>query len=192
MTSPLIDNSKPPRHPKPGSLKTSSSASTPSKAKVAAKPQREPGRALSKKRGVNFVEVYGLDRIARIRQAKTGLPALAVSATARSMNVPDQRVLDILKYPKATIARKIAAGGRLTLDESERLLGLQMLIGQVEVMVHSLGRGEGFDAPTWVDHFLATPCAALGGVKPEEFMPLSEGRQLIADIVSRMGAGNYS
>lgn len=175
-----------PMDPPKGKSAMSSAVRSNSTGEVALQRKRRPARGTM--RAINFVGIYELDPIVRIQQAETGLPAADVGATARSMNVPYRRVIDILEYSKATITRKVANGLRLTRDESERLLGLQKLVGQVEKMVRLCGDSHGFDAPVWVERFLATPCPAFGGIKPEDLMPSSEGRQLVESCVARMSA----
>ena len=67
------------------------------------------------------------------------VPATHVDQIADVTSVTKERLIRILDLRRATIARKIREGEMLSTDQSERVLGLERLIGQVAVMVGNSG-----------------------------------------------------
>lgn len=80
----------------------------------------------------------------------------------------------------------------LNQDESERVLGIARLVGQVDNMVRESGNPEGFNAATWVAKWLDRPQPALGGMRPAELMDTADGRGIVSDLIARMQSGAYA
>ncbi|MBS0370578.1 MAG: DUF2384 domain-containing protein [Proteobacteria bacterium] len=80
----------------------------------------------------------------------------------------------------------------LSTDQSERVLGLERLIGQVAVMVGDSGDSTGFDAARWVGDWLEQPIPALGGAKPADYMDTIEGQELVSRLLVQSQAGVFS
>ena len=59
-------------------------------------------------------------------------------------------------------------------DESKRVVVLSMIVDQVQSMVESSGRSEGFDAAQWVASWIETSVPALGGKRPAELLDALE------------------
>jgi uncharacterized protein (DUF2384 family) len=93
--------------------------------------------------------------------------------------------------PRATVVRKIKNGETLSPEQSERVIGLERLIGQVAVMVAESGDPAGFDAEQWVGEWLECPLPALGGAKPAEFMDTMEGQELVSKLLAQSQSGAY-
>jgi putative toxin-antitoxin system antitoxin component (TIGR02293 family) len=108
------------------------------------------------------------------------------------MGLPKERLYTAMRLPRATVNRKLQAKQTLSPDESERVLGVARLVGQVEAMVRDSGEPEGFDAARWLAEWLERPNPALGRKRPAEFLDTADGRVLISDLLSRMGSGAYS
>lgn len=77
-------------------------------------------------------------------------------------------------------------------DESERVPGVETLIGMVQIMVEQSGDPEGLDAPRWVSAWLAQPLPALAGATPASYMDTFEGQRLVAEILSMSQSGAYA
>ena len=76
-------------------------------------------------------------------------------------------------------------------DENMRKLMVK-LVAQVQVMVEQSGDPTGFDAATWVAHWIDEPLPALGGNRPVEYMDTVEGQELVFNLVARMQSGAYA
>jgi putative toxin-antitoxin system antitoxin component (TIGR02293 family) len=98
----------------------------------------------------------------------------------------------MLGMARATIKRKQREGKRLSQDESERIVGIARLVGQVEQMVRESGDSEGFDAGPWVAAWLDRPLPALGGAQPGTLMDTAEGRQIVSDLLAQIQSGTFA
>jgi putative toxin-antitoxin system antitoxin component (TIGR02293 family) len=130
----------------------------------------------------------GVERIAMIRR---GVPAVALNEIVRKMAISKERLYATLRFPTSTIDRKIRNNDALSAEHSERLLGLERLIGQVEVMLSQSGTGEKFDADRWVGAWLDHPLPALGGARPAEYMDTIEGQELVSGLLAQSQSGAY-
>jgi len=130
-----------------------------------------------------------LDRIAIIRGR---VPATYVVALTQAMQIPKERLYSTLNLARATIDRKIQKRQRLSQEESERILAVVRLIGQVDTMVHESGDPAGFDAPKWVAEWLQRPHRALGGRTPGELLDTADGRGLVTDFLAQQQSAAYA
>ncbi len=128
----------------------------------------------------------------RVEAIRRGLTAYVVTKLADDMSIPRERLYVTLGLPRATVVRKIKVGARMDADDSERVLGLADLIGQVEEMVARSGDPKGFDAAEWVAQWLEQPVAALGNKRPAEWMDTSVGQRLVSETLARMESGTYA
>ena len=130
-----------------------------------------------------------LDRIAIIRGR---VPATYVVALAQSMQIPKERLYSTLNLARATVDRKIQKRQRLSQDESERILAVVRLIGQVDTIVQESGNPAGFDAAKWVAEWLQRAHPALGGRTPGELLDTADGRGLVSDLLAQQQSGAYA
>jgi len=86
-------------------------------------------------------------RIAQIRQ---GILASSINSLSTRMGMTKETLLASLGLSRATISRKEREAARLSKDESERVLGVETLIGTVQKMVEQSGDPTGFDAVHWL------------------------------------------
>ncbi len=148
----------------------------------------------SKTIGIEFKpsEIFHATAFDRVSMIRTRLPAAVVPGLVRQMDISKERLYAVLRFPRATVDRKIRVKGTLSTDQSERLLGLARLIGQLEEMVAQSGAAEGFDASRWVGEWLERPLPALGGAKPAEYMDTMEGQELISRLLAQAQSGAYA
>lgn len=139
-----------------------------------------------------YADISGFELIERIGIVKTGLPARLLVTLASDMNVPRERLYTWLGIPRTTANRKLKDDDVLSQDESERVLGMASLVGQVQTILRESGGRPGFDAARWTADWLAEPNDALGGRTPGEFMDTSDGRTLVSELVARMQSGAYA
>lgn len=139
-----------------------------------------------------FRNVYKLapqDRIDAIRQ---GVSAEEVLTLSSKMAIPKEWLLATLGLSRATLSRKDRSGKPLPKEVSERVLGVQALIGQVEEMVKESGNPENFDAAKWVSEWLNSPLPALGGRHPATYMDTVEGQKLISNLLAMAQTGAFA
>lgn len=130
-----------------------------------------------------------LERVTIIRQ---GVPANILMQIGRAMDMSNDLLFATLALPRSTVVRKIQKNEALSAEQSERVVGLERLVGQVEAMVKQSGNPEGFDAGRWVGDWLQRPLPALGGKKPAEFMDTMEGQNLVARFLAQSQSGAYA
>lgn len=130
-----------------------------------------------------------LERVMIIRQ---GVPANILVQIGRAMDISNDLLFSTLAFPRSTVVRKIQNNEMLSAEQSERVVGLERLVGQVEAMVKQSGNPEGFDAARWVGDWLQRPLPALGGKKPAEFMDTMEGQNLVARFLAQSQSGAYA
>jgi len=108
------------------------------------------------------------------------------------MAIPRDKLYATIGLVRATVNRKLRDQQVLNQDESERVLGIARLVGQVSTVVQESGNPEGFDAAKWVAAWLDRPLQALGGKRPAELMDTADGRGIVSDLVARMQSGVYA
>ncbi|WP_296655262.1 antitoxin Xre/MbcA/ParS toxin-binding domain-containing protein [Paraburkholderia sp.] len=130
-----------------------------------------------------------LERIAWIRH---GIGAGCVMEMAARMDISQDRLMKQLGLPRATIVRKATARQNLSTAQAERVIGLAMLIVQVQTMVNESGNREGFDAAHWLAQWFERPNAALGGRRPAELMDTVTGQNLVFSILAKLQSAAYA
>lgn len=158
-----------------------------------AKPPRVRARpAASGNHGKLLLHAHRMDSQAKIEMIRDRVPAGRVGQLAARMNTSKEFLIMSLGLSRATISRKERNQAKLSRDESERVLGVEHLIGMVQTMVEQSGNPEGFDAPRWLSGWLANPLPALGGKTPASYMDTFEGQRLVADLLAMSQSGAYA
>ncbi|MCE3605401.1 DUF2384 domain-containing protein [Massilia sp. P8910] len=135
---------------------------------------------------------YGLDPQSRIERIRKGIPAALVGNLSARMGMSKEFLIGSLGLSRATISRKEREAATLSSDESERVLGVEALIGNVQAMIEQAGDPAGFDAARWVAGWLAKPLPALGGATPASYMDTFEGQKLVAELLAMSQSGAYA
>lgn len=141
---------------------------------------------------LDFDAVFLAHPLERIEVIKHGVPAGHVDVLAERMDIAKDKLFDTLRLSRATVNRKVRDNQPLSQDESERVLGIESLIGQVEIMVKESGNPEGFDAAKWVSNWLHAPLPALRGETPASYMDTVEGQKLISNLLATAQSGAYA
>ena len=136
--------------------------------------------------------LYGFDTDARIALIRRGIPASTISRLSARMGMSKEFLLSSLGLSRATISRKEKDASLLSKDESERVLGVETLIGMVQAMVEQSGDPTGFDAARCVSDWLSKPLPALAGATPASYMDTFEGQKLVAELLSMTQSGAYA
>lgn len=140
----------------------------------------------------SMAELYRSDPQRRIDLVRGGIPAVRISQLSTRMGMSKEQLINILQLSRAAIARKEREGTLLSSDESERVMGIETLVGLVQSMVEESGDPEGFDAARWLSAWLSRPLPALGGATPASYMDTFEGQKLVAGLLSMMQSGAYA
>jgi len=135
-----------------------------------------------------WVEAPLVDRIRLLRQ---GVPASWVRQAEEATDLGRSTLCALLGLKLSTINRKLNQKLRLSPDESERLMGLQRLIGEVEAVVRDCGDGQAFAAGRWLASWLQRPNQALGGATPASFLDTAEGREQLGRLIGAQRSGAY-
>lgn len=136
--------------------------------------------------------LYAVAPMGRVNLVKQGVPPEALGLLAADMGITREQLYATLGVPRATMERKMRQHRRLNQDESERVVGVARLVGQVDYMVRESGDPEGFNAARWVAAWLERPLPALGDAPPGELMDTAEGREIVSGLVSQMQSGTYA
>jgi putative toxin-antitoxin system antitoxin component (TIGR02293 family) len=139
-----------------------------------------------------FGDFYYLPAVERDTLVKAGVPSDFAVVIIESMGLTKERFYKVLNLSRSTFERKLEANAEMSTAESERVIGLSKLIGQVQAMVAESGNPEGFDAARWFAAWMAAPAPALGGRKPEELLETADGREAVSRLLSQMQSGAYA
>lgn len=110
---------------------------------------------------------------------REGLPFTAIQSLARGSGVPVEAVVQALRIPARTLARR-RASGQLTADESDRLSRLARTVALALAVL-----GERERASAW----LATPNRALGGAAPLTLVDTDIGVTQVEEVLQRIQHG---
>jgi putative toxin-antitoxin system antitoxin component (TIGR02293 family) len=140
----------------------------------------------------DFESVFHAPAWQRIGLIREGVRARDVKELQERLGMPQGVFLDSIRLSTATLNRKASKQENLSPEDSERVLGVSKLIGQVHEMVRQSGESKGFDAARWLADWLQQPVPALGGARPLDFMDTLEGQRMVSDLLARMQSGAYS
>lgn len=140
----------------------------------------------------NFGQVYELPPHKRIEAIKRGVPAKHVDILAGRMGITKEALIATLRLSRATVNRKARTQEPLSQDESERVLGIEYLIGQVDNMVRESGNPAGFDAAKWVSAWLQSALPALDNRTPSSYMDTIEGQKMVSNLLAMAQTGAYA
>ena len=156
-------------------------------------PSAQPPLAVNEAAAVyRCVAVYQAGPQERIAAIRDGVPARRVDALARLMHVSKDSLVAVLGLSRATQGRKARADTVLAPEESERVLGIEALIGQAQAMMQEAGDPSQFDAPRWMARWMHAPLPALGGRTPASYLDTVEGQKLVSRLLAMMQGGAYA
>lgn len=136
--------------------------------------------------------VYDASRTERVQFIRRGVPAAYLDQIAGKMAIPKELLYKTLRLPRSTVDRKLRANDRLSPEHSERVIGLERLIGQLEAMMAESGDSSPFDAHKWIGDWLESPLPALGGLKPADYMDTMEGQEMVSTLLAQAQSGAYA
>lgn len=152
----------------------------------------DPPAAAYKAGESSAIYLLRLDPQARIDLIRQGIPAATIGRLSARMGLSKETLLASLGLPRATISRKEKDATTLSKDESERVLGFETLIDQVQTIVDESGDPSGFDAARWLAGWITKPLPALGGATPASYMDTFEGQRLVTSMLAMAQSGAYA
>jgi uncharacterized protein (DUF2384 family) len=141
---------------------------------------------------MNGKQVFPSDLEVRIAVIREGIPASTISNLSSRMGMSKESLLTSLGLSRATISRKEKDATLLSKHESEKVLGVEMLISMVQTLVEESGDPSDFDAARWVSEWLTMPFSALGGKTAASYMDTFEGQKLVANLLLMTQTGAYA
>jgi putative toxin-antitoxin system antitoxin component (TIGR02293 family) len=136
--------------------------------------------------------LFRASKMERVRIVKKGVPARYTGVLAAGMHMSKEKFYSTVGLTRATVDRKVRINKRLSLDESERVIGIAQLLGQAQSMLQESGGPQDFDSARWLAGWLDRPLPALRGKRPGEFMDTAEGRALVSDLLAQQQSGAYA
>jgi putative toxin-antitoxin system antitoxin component (TIGR02293 family) len=140
----------------------------------------------------HYLDIYRASATDRIRIIKEGIPAANAKRMIGDLHFDQGTFFKALNLKTATVNRKAANDEALSPEESERVMGVAKLVGQVQAMVEESGNADGFDAPKWLSGWLREPLPALGGQRPVDLIDTMEGQAMVAQALGQVQSGAYA
>lgn len=153
---------------------------------------RISAKSKSSAKGLAYMEIYRSSPQARIKMIRSGVKAGDAKQMISDLHFDQQALLGALNLKTATVNRKAARDEALSTEESERVLGIASLVGQLQAIVEESGETEGFDATQWMSRWLREPLPALGGERPLLLLDTMEGQSLVADTLAKVQSGAFA
>ena len=119
-------------------------------------------------------------------------PAMHFHRLANDLHIDIGFLADSLRLPRSTIYRKIRNNENLNTVQAERVICLQRLVGQVQVMEDKSRKSKRSDASRWFGEWIGQPLPALGGQRPAEYLGDGAGRELISQLLRQIHAGVFA
>lgn len=148
-----------------------------------------------KSRWLNFRALYHTTPVDRIDLIRSGVNAADFKTFVSRLDIQQEKVFTMLDIATATVNRKASRNESLSREDSEKIVGMAKLIGQVEAMLEESGDPElmqDFDAARWLTHWMEEPIPALGGASPADYMDTIEGQEMISRLLATMQTGAYA
>jgi len=124
--------------------------------------------------------------------AHADVPALTLEIIAEDLGVPSHRVANWLGLSSRAMSRKVRLRRNLSVSESERVLALARIIGQL-ASTDASSDAQALEAVLrWLGSWFERPVPALAGLPPSAFMDTAEGRQLVSLTVTQILVGSYA
>jgi putative toxin-antitoxin system antitoxin component (TIGR02293 family) len=117
-----------------------------------------------------------------IAELHAGLPATEFEALQRRMDLTAKELTEVTRIAQRTITRR-KKEGRLSTDESERLLRIGLLFERARDVLES-----DESARRW----MRTPNRALGGKTPLQYADTEPGAREVEDVLGRIEHGVFS
>jgi uncharacterized protein (DUF2384 family) len=143
----------------------------------------------------DFRTLYLSPPEARIAMIRAGVGAIETKAFAGDLGIPLDRFFRMFGIAQATVKRRASKQQPMSTEESEKIVGMAKLVGQVQTILEQSGDPvlmKDFDAPKWLAKWIEEPLPALAGKCPADYMDTIEGQEMISRLLSMMQTGGYA
>jgi putative toxin-antitoxin system antitoxin component (TIGR02293 family) len=151
-----------------------------------------PGSVRHRWARLSYLAVFHASPLERIDMIKHGVRAVEAKRILADLAIGQGAGLRALNLSPATVNKKAKQDQTLSPEDSERVIGIARLVGQIEAMVEDSGDPEGFDATAWMARWLNDPLPALGGARPIDLMDTMEGQALASTVLAQLQSGAYA
>jgi putative toxin-antitoxin system antitoxin component (TIGR02293 family) len=129
----------------------------------------------------------------RVEIERHGVSGAFIKEFSRKLGVPAIRVFKILGVPRATAAKKAAAGQLVKGSGGQAAVGMIRLLGIAEEIVanSTAENARDFDAAKWLGIWIERPQPALGGRKPADLLDTPTGVEVVARLLGSLESGAY-
>ncbi|WP_266160468.1 antitoxin Xre/MbcA/ParS toxin-binding domain-containing protein [Dyella silvatica] len=141
---------------------------------------------------ISYEEIFRSSYVIQADIVKQGIAPRYLKRVAEDLRLDQTTLVNHLGLVRSTYSRKLRDGDPLNLNDSERLLGMMRLVGQVQLMVEQSGDPDGFNASEWVGQWIEQPLPALGGKAPADYMDTAAGQELISQLLRQAQSGAYA
>ncbi len=109
------------------------------------------------------------------------------------LGIPAARLFAMLGVPKATAAKKAAAGEMLSGSAGQAAVGLARLLGLAQAMVadSTAADAAGFDSARWLGQWLDRPQPSLGGRRRGDLVDTPTGLDAVSRLLGSIASGSY-
>ena len=124
---------------------------------------------------------------------RRGVAGSFIVDLSERMDLPPSRVFAMLRVPKATAARKVAAGEIVDGRAGQAAIGMVKLLGLAQAIVSdsTADGAESFDAVRWLGQWIERPQPALGGRKPADLLDTPTGVDMVMRLLGALQSGAY-
>ncbi len=143
-------------------------------------------------RSFAFTDLFRASPIDRVRVIKAGVPAARAKLLIRELDVDQKLMFGALNLKTATVNKKAVKNQPLSIEDSERVVGLATLVGQLEAMIEESGDPICFNATEWLSIWLRQPLPSLGGTKPIDLLDTMEGQAIVSRALAQIQSGAFA
>ncbi len=129
-----------------------------------------------------------------IDEMPPAVPATRLTKLSKSLGLQRRTLLAFLGISRASLNRRVQACLPLPVEESQRVLGIESLVRQIQTIVEESGHDEaaGFDAARWLGCWIRQPMPALGGRLPASYLHTLDGQRLVRKMLAMIASGSYA
>jgi putative toxin-antitoxin system antitoxin component (TIGR02293 family) len=153
---------------------------------------RSSKNAKSQPAKLSYLDLYRASPLERIGIIKHGVSASEAKRIIAELAIGQGAALKALNLSQATVNKKAKQDLTLSVEESERVVGIAKLVGQLEALIEESGESEGFDSTAWMSQWLHDPLPALGGARPIDLLDTMEGQALVSTALAQIQSGAYA
>lgn len=123
---------------------------------------------------------------------RRGVNPTIIRILSRRMGLPLFSVQNMLGWPKATAARKLAQGGQVKGAEGTAAIMMAKLLRKAEeIAKNSLSDTSAFNAAEWLGRWVMQPQPALGGRRPADILDTATGQNTVLRLLGSFESGAY-